>query len=519
MVYEGFEHYRMGLEVLGPYLAHVHLKNARWTETGARDGRQHRAGGRSSRRSPKARVDVRGAVRARSRAVGYDGWVSFEDFSTTRPLLDRTRDNLAVRAAADAPADEPALAPDSVRLDRRRDRRLAFFSRMTLRGRGPRVLLLLVVFMGSVSCGPGARRYGAMIWPRARSRLASRAEGGRRRRRTLRDRPRRARAARAGPRTDASTITEAEARGDAAADRAGDRGARLRRRRADPSAARSCSAATTCSTSDARRASSTARTLRRSTRSTSSKVQADLARNATVSPRGVEGASPTSSSRSSIPRRRRCRTSCSSPTGRARQLETQFAQEQQQQLRLLAAARQAEAAAAAATTTTQPAYSLTDDASRRVADDEAAVDTDDHPPTKPSTPPPPSGNRVCPVRGAVSFVDSWGAPRSGGRSHQGVDMMSARGTPNVAIVSGTITQKVGSLAGNGVYLSGDDGNSYWYFHLDRYEGGPRHVAQGEVVGYTGSSGNADGGATHTHFEYHPGHGGAANPYPIVRAVC
>ena len=45
---------------------------------------------------------------------------------------------------------------------------------------------------------------------------------------------------------------------------------------------------------------------------------------------------------------------------------------------------------------------------------------------------------VCPVRGAVSFVDSWGAPRGDTGPHQGVDMMAARGTPDVAVVSGTV---------------------------------------------------------------------------------
>ena len=93
MVYEGFEHYRMGLEVLGPYLAHVHLKNARWVTAGTRrDG--------STRWKPEfapltdGAVDVR-ALFAALAAVGYDGWVSFEDFSTTRPLFERTRENLA----------------------------------------------------------------------------------------------------------------------------------------------------------------------------------------------------------------------------------------------------------------------------------------------------------------------------------------------------------------------------------------------------------------------------------------
>jgi murein DD-endopeptidase MepM/ murein hydrolase activator NlpD len=125
---------------------------------------------------------------------------------------------------------------------------------------------------------------------------------------------------------------------------------------------------------------------------------------------------------------------------------------------------------------------------------------------------------VCPIRGAVSFVDSWHAPRHQG-PHMGVDLMAARGTPNVATVSGNAEMRGGGISGNGVRLHGDDGNLYYYFHLDSYEGGSRHVAQGEVVGYTGNTGDASGGATHTHFEIHPGGGAAVNPYPAVKAVC
>jgi peptidoglycan LD-endopeptidase LytH len=131
----------------------------------------------------------------------------------------------------------------------------------------------------------------------------------------------------------------------------------------------------------------------------------------------------------------------------------------------------------------------------------------------------PSSGLVCPIQGSVSFVDSWHAPRPGGRLHVGVDLMSPRGTPNVAVVSGSITQKAGGTSGLGVYLSGDNGDLYYYFHLDSYAGGPRRVTQGEVVGYVGNTGDASGGATHTHFEIHPGGGAAVNPYPAVRAVC
>jgi len=131
---------------------------------------------------------------------------------------------------------------------------------------------------------------------------------------------------------------------------------------------------------------------------------------------------------------------------------------------------------------------------------------------------PVSTGLVCPIRGAVSFVDSWGAPRHQG-PHQGVDLMAASGTPNVAVVSGSVSFRSGGTSGNGAYLQGDDGTLYYYFHLSAYEGGARRVAQGEVIGYTGNTGDASGGPTHTHFEIHPGGGPAVNPYPSVRAVC
>ena len=117
-----------------------------------------------------------------------------------------------------------------------------------------------------------------------------------------------------------------------------------------------------------------------------------------------------------------------------------------------------------------------------------------------------AGGLICPIQGPVSFVDSWHAPRPR-NIHVGVDLMSPRGTPNVAVVSGTIRQKTGGTSGHGVYLHGDNGDLYYYFHLDSYAGGPRQVSQGEVVGYVGNTGDASGGATHTHFEIHPGGGG------------
>jgi murein DD-endopeptidase MepM/ murein hydrolase activator NlpD len=129
--------------------------------------------------------------------------------------------------------------------------------------------------------------------------------------------------------------------------------------------------------------------------------------------------------------------------------------------------------------------------------------------------PPPSGDFVCPVPGST-FIDSWGAPRSGGRSHQGVDMMASEGTPIYASVSGTVEHRSVSLGGLSYYLYGNDGHTYFGTHLSGYAAGGQ-VAAGTVIGYVGSTGNA--GTPHLHFEYHPGGGGPVNPYPLVASAC
>jgi murein DD-endopeptidase MepM/ murein hydrolase activator NlpD len=124
---------------------------------------------------------------------------------------------------------------------------------------------------------------------------------------------------------------------------------------------------------------------------------------------------------------------------------------------------------------------------------------------------------LCPVAGPSTFVDTWGAPRSGGRRHQGVDMLSPRGTPSVAVVAGTIRISQNRLGGNALWLNGADGNSYYYAHFDRYGKGGA-VNAGDVIGYVGDTGNARG-TPHLHFEVHPGGGAAVDPYPTARAAC
>ncbi|MGA7759505.1 MAG: M23 family metallopeptidase, partial [Ilumatobacteraceae bacterium] len=136
----------------------------------------------------------------------------------------------------------------------------------------------------------------------------------------------------------------------------------------------------------------------------------------------------------------------------------------------------------------------------------------------PSPPPPNAGSGiVCPVAGPRAFGDTWGAARSGGRRHEGVDMMSPGGTPLVAVESGSVQFKTTRLGGNSVWLNGSSGTRYFYAHLSAWEGSSRSVSRGEVIGYVGATGNTT--ANHLHFEVHPGGGRAVNPYPYVRAVC
>jgi len=127
----------------------------------------------------------------------------------------------------------------------------------------------------------------------------------------------------------------------------------------------------------------------------------------------------------------------------------------------------------------------------------------------------------CPVQGGAAFANTWGAARSGGRRHKGVDMFNARNTPLVAVVDGSVRFSSNSLGGLSTHVYSDDGVTYYYAHLESHPSGlssGQRVSAGTIVGYLGNSGNARYTSPHLHFEIRPG-GVAVNPYPTVRHYC
>jgi len=141
-----------------------------------------------------------------------------------------------------------------------------------------------------------------------------------------------------------------------------------------------------------------------------------------------------------------------------------------------------------------------------------------------------SGVLLIPVQGvaASALRDSWADPRGDGtRMHHAIDIMAPRGTPVIAAADGRIEKLFQSrLGGTTIYeRSADGGSDYYYAHLDRYaptlvEGQVVHA--GDVIAAVGSTGDADSGAPHLHFEIHrmaPGEGWwqgqEIDPYPVL----
>ena len=143
---------------------------------------------------------------------------------------------------------------------------------------------------------------------------------------------------------------------------------------------------------------------------------------------------------------------------------------------------------------------------------------------------------IFPVLGAATYVDDFGDARGQG-GHEGNDLMAGKRSLAVAAEAGRVTfWTTSSRAGCMLYLNGESGTQYLYIHLNNdltlendnrgtcipgvafangLKSGAR-VAAGEPIGFVGDSGDADGIASHLHFEVHPNGRGAVSPYRYLR---
>jgi peptidoglycan LD-endopeptidase LytH len=136
---------------------------------------------------------------------------------------------------------------------------------------------------------------------------------------------------------------------------------------------------------------------------------------------------------------------------------------------------------------------------------------------------------LVPVEGVArtALRDNYTDIRSGGRTHEALDIMAPRGTPVRAVESGVIAKLFESKAGGlTIYQFDPTGRfSYYYAHLDRYATGlaeKQQIKRGEVIGYVGSTGNASPDAPHLHFgvfrlapDRRWWEGEPVNPYPLL----
>jgi murein DD-endopeptidase MepM/ murein hydrolase activator NlpD len=125
-----------------------------------------------------------------------------------------------------------------------------------------------------------------------------------------------------------------------------------------------------------------------------------------------------------------------------------------------------------------------------------------------------------PVEGVspADLADTWGDPRSGGaREHQGIDIFARRRTPVRATTPGIVARRgENRLGGRTVTILGPAGWRHYYAHLQGYAGhseGDR-VAEGEVIGFVGTTGNSPPDAPHVHYGIYT-RAGPVNPYPLL----
>ncbi len=159
---------------------------------------------------------------------------------------------------------------------------------------------------------------------------------------------------------------------------------------------------------------------------------------------------------------------------------------------------------------------------------------DNFDPPAPTAPP----TITFPVQGGATFHDDFGDPRSGGRTHEGNDLMAPKMTPIVAAYGGVVSFAPLAMPSYGytINIRGDDGYTYNYLHInndtpgtDDASGGPQYayapgigegvrVATGQHIAWVGDSGNAEAVGSHLHFEIRMPDGTPINPFPYLNAA-
>ena len=134
---------------------------------------------------------------------------------------------------------------------------------------------------------------------------------------------------------------------------------------------------------------------------------------------------------------------------------------------------------------------------------------------------------VFPVYGPSSYIDTFGAPRADVTYHHGDDIFGQLGQPLVACADGTLFS-VGwnKIGGNRLWLLDSQGNQFYYAHLSAFAANATNGARvkaGQVIGFMGNTGDAEGTPVHLHFEVHPvsllylGYDGAVDPTAYLDA--
>ena len=137
---------------------------------------------------------------------------------------------------------------------------------------------------------------------------------------------------------------------------------------------------------------------------------------------------------------------------------------------------------------------------------------------------------VLPVQGIrpEQLQNTFDDSRTGGRVHEAIDIMAARNTPVLAVEDGKVAKLFTSKQGGLTIYQFDptETYAYYYAHLERYADGLKEgivLRRGQVVGYVGTSGNADPEGPHLHFaifrltpEKRWWDGAPVNPFPVLR---